>query len=107
MQGNRNHSLKAFYLPDHHECGKIMVIPTQKMGERLEELWKATGSISDDVTNFIDDVLEVTFVYNEPTNATELHPYTGNLPFWHPLSHGSTVMVGSIKKEQEFLLRKR
>ena len=108
MQWNRNQSLKAFYLPDHHECGKIMVRPTKKMTQSLEKLYKATGSISEDVTNFIDDTLEVEFVYNVPTNATELHPYTGNIPFWHPLGCGaSTMRMGDIKTEQEFLHRHR
>ena len=84
-----------------------MAIPTEKMGQRLRDMWALNGSIDEDITNFIDEELQVTFIYQEPMNATELHPYTGDLPFWHPLSDGSSVVVGSIKKEQRFLLRKQ
>jgi len=100
----KNPKAGAYYMPGHHECGRIMARPTPKMEQKLQDM-KTRGVYEDDITNFIDNERHVSFIYYEPMNATETHPYTGSVPFWHPLYAGCDVLVGNMRDEQRSLLR--
>ena len=100
-----NKKASAYYMPYHYKCGRIMARPSEAMAARLKELG-GDDLIDENVTNFIDKELHVMFVYYEARNVTELHPFTGNAPFWHPLSAKSEASVGDIRKEQVALSRK-
>ena len=108
----KNGKAGAYYMPGHHECGRIMARPTPQMLEKLNNMKKhgvydnPWHELENSMTNFIDNVRHVFFIYFEPVNATEMHPYTGDVPFWHPLSAGGEVRVGNMRTEQNLLLRK-
>ena len=100
----RNAKAGAYYMPGHYECGRIMACPTSQMADKLKDM-KMHGDYENDMTNFIGNERHVSFAYYEPMNVTEMHPYTGDVPFWHPLSAGGKVKVGDMRKEQALLLR--
>ena len=58
--------------------------PTIKLEEEIKVL-RETGELTNEVSNWVEDVCEVTFLRIDRANAVQMDPVTGAVPAGHEL----------------------
>ena len=105
FKGRKNQVLQAYATVLKFQNQRVYAVPHLDFEAHLEGL-NRMGRLDWEVLNSLNGERKVDFIYEGPSNATMLHPITGNAPSWHTLAGEGPNKIYDARTVKQLLNRR-